>query len=56
MQAFHHINQAIHAWRRRRSYRADLDRLLTTGDHLVRDTGFSREDAMREITKPAWQA
>jgi len=35
-------------WRQRRAL-ADLD------DHLLRDLGISREDALRESRKPFWR-
>ena len=42
-------------WRRRRSYRSDLDRLLGVGEYMIRDIGLTLDDARREIQKPSWR-
>lgn len=55
MSAFRHLNTTLAGWRRRRGYRAELRRLLITGDHLVKDAGLTVENAMGEVSKPAWR-
>lgn len=41
--------------RRRRTYRSDLQRLLSVGEHMIRDIGLTLDDALREIEKPVGQ-
>jgi len=42
----------ISEWERRILYRIELERLLNTGLHLVRDTGLDIDEALHEVNKP----
>ena len=42
-------------WRRRRRYRAELRRLLSTGPHLLEDIGLTAAAAAREAARPFWR-
>ena len=42
-------------WRRRRRYRAELRRLLSTGPHLLEDIGLTAAGAAREAALPFWR-
>lgn len=42
-------------WRRRRRYRAELRRLLSTGPHLIKDIGLAMSDVEREAFSPFWR-
>jgi len=42
----------ISEWGRRILYRRELERLLKTGLHLVRDMGSGIDEALHEVSKP----
>ncbi len=42
-------------WQRRRRYRAELRRLLSTGPHLLEDIGLTVSGAAREAALPFWR-
>ena len=42
----------ISEWRIRILYRRELERLLKTGPHLVRDMGLGIDEALHEVGKP----
>lgn len=50
------LKAACAAWRKRRGYRRDLQRLLRVGPHMLADIGLTLEEARREIVKPFWRA
>jgi len=39
-------------WRRRILYRKELERLLNTGTHLIRDMGLGIDEVLHEVSKP----
>ena len=45
----------IAVWRRRARYRAELQRLMRIGPHMISDIGLSARQAEREIAKQFWQ-
>jgi uncharacterized protein YjiS (DUF1127 family) len=45
----------IRAWFERMRRRRTLDRLADLDDHLLKDIGLSREEAVRESAKRFWQ-
>ena len=46
----------IETWRERHCYRRELERLMSTGLHLIADIGLSRTHAEREAAKPFWRS
>lgn len=42
-------------WVERRRQRRQLGELAVLNDHLLKDIGVSREDALREAAKPFWR-
>ncbi|MDJ0958928.1 MAG: hypothetical protein QNI91_18820 [Arenicellales bacterium] len=44
----------VRQWRERARFRAELRRLLRVGGYLIKDIGFSQEEAAREVNKPFW--
>jgi uncharacterized protein YjiS (DUF1127 family) len=42
----------ISEWERRVLYRRELERVLNTGFHLVRDMGLGIDEALHEVSKP----
>jgi uncharacterized protein YjiS (DUF1127 family) len=51
-QALAGAGRTLGAWRRRRFER---QRLTELDDHLLRDIGLTRGEALREVAKPFWQ-
>jgi uncharacterized protein YjiS (DUF1127 family) len=49
--AFAQLSDAV----ARRRLRAELRRLLRTGDYLLADIGMSVDEARAEIAKPLWR-
>ena len=49
------IRSVTGTWRQRRRYRRELQRLMSTGPHLIEDIGLSRTHAEREAAKPFWR-
>jgi uncharacterized protein YjiS (DUF1127 family) len=45
----------IRLWIARSRQRRHLAALVTWDDHLLKDIGVSRDDALREAAKPFWQ-
>lgn len=50
------MHSTLSAWITRHRYRRDLSRQLELGNHLVKDIGLTREQALVEIKKPFWRA
>ena len=46
------VIHCISEWRRRILYRRELERLLNTGPHLIRDMGLGIDEALHEVSKP----
>jgi uncharacterized protein YjiS (DUF1127 family) len=49
------IRAVIGAWRRRYRYQRELERLMSSGTHLIEDIGLVRKHADREVAKPFWR-
>ena len=49
------IAAVLGAWRQRYRYRRELERLMSSGLHLIEDIGLSRAHAEREVAKPFWR-
>ena len=52
------VGDGLHAlqfWMGRSRQRRQLGELAELNDYLLRDIGISREEAMREATKPFWR-
>ena len=45
----------VRAWSARSNERRALRELTELGDHVLKDIGISREQALREAAKPFWQ-
>ena len=46
------LRRVLHDWRERRRSRRELE---TLDDHMLRDIGITRYDAMIETHKPFWR-
>jgi uncharacterized protein YjiS (DUF1127 family) len=49
------IGRVFGAWRRRYRYRRELERLMSSGPHLIEDIGLLRKHADREVARPFWR-
>ena len=49
------LSRIFSAWRLRRQYRQELQRLMKVGPHMIADIGLKLEDARMETAKPFWQ-
>jgi uncharacterized protein YjiS (DUF1127 family) len=49
------LSHILSAWRERRQYRQELQRLMKVGPHMIADNGLKLEDARMETAKPFWQ-
>ncbi|MEM7225945.1 MAG: DUF1127 domain-containing protein [Pseudomonadota bacterium] len=50
------LGAQVALWRERAAFRRELRRLTKVGDHILRDIGLTREQAIQEAAKPFWQA
>ena len=49
------LSRILSAWRERRQYRQELQRLMKVGPHVIADIGLKLEDARMETAKAFWQ-
>lgn len=49
------LTSLLAAWQARRRYRADLNRLLQVGPHMIADIGLTLQEAIDEAEKPFWK-
>lgn len=51
-EAFDMATEMLQVWRERIRYRHDLEQL---DEHILRDIGLTRDEAVREAQKPFWR-
>jgi len=49
------LSRILSAWRVRRQYRQELQRLMKVGPHMIADIGLKPEDVRMETAKSFWQ-